>query len=178
MDPLTHLTQKLLAERARQPRTPLATDQIPPTAPPPPYTTAASDASDTDSEAASDDADNPPPSVTLTLHAGTSIHGAGNLVPPAPAAPLADATKFSALLLHAVDRINAARRPDGGRVNVALTIHCGVQIVGDRNVVGCVGVKARTPERGMGEGVVVAGAKRKADEVGNFFSLLFFERIL
>lgn len=170
MDQITHLTQKMLAERARQ-------QQSPPETAPPPYS-----AADDDSDADSDDEDDEPwMPVKLTINAAHSIQGSNNLVPTSPT-PLADATKFSTLLLHAVNQINAANCTANANterafakprrsLKVDLTINCGITVIGDRNVIGNVGLKPKSPN-GVPPGITttvnntatVAGAKRKADD--------------
>lgn len=176
MDSITHLSQKVLAERARNASQ--RQQQFTPSTAPPPYSESDSDSDDSDS----DDESSPP--VKLTLNAAHNIQGSGNLVPTS-ATPLADATKFSTLLLHAVNQVNAAndkttassdtptyRRP----LRVDLTINCGITVVGDRNVVGNVGVKPKLPNGApllppteetrttTTATPAVAGAKRKSDE--------------
>ncbi|KXT19036.1 hypothetical protein AC579_8722 [Pseudocercospora musae] len=153
---ITHLTQKILAERARQ-------QQANPTpdAPPPPY-------SEEDDDMDSENEDELP--VKLTLNATTSIKGSNNLVPTSPSI-LQDATKFSSLLLHAVNQINAAYTHANSEaaqsskmrrhLKVDLTINCGVSVVGDRNVIGNVGLRPKNQATDA-----VAGAKRKAEEEG------------
>lgn len=176
MDSITHLSQKILAERAHNASQ--RQHQPPPSTAPPPYSESDSDSDDFDS----DDESSPP--VKLTLNAAHSIQGSGNLVPTS-ATPLADATKFSTLLLHAVNQINAAnnratassRTPTCRRpLRVDLTINCGITVVGDRNVVGNVGVKPKLPNGAPllppteeartipTAPPAVAGAKRKPDE--------------
>jgi hypothetical protein len=148
---------------------------------------------------------NPAPDQTvpfkLTINAATSIQGTNNLVPTSPA-PLADASRFSTLLFHAIAQINAAtdqspqtgdpQRPPHGRhrraIKVDLTINCGVTVIGDRNVVGNVGLKPRglvtaplppvpaanphvaapapAPVIADPAARTMAGAKRKAEAVG------------
>ncbi|KAF2161788.1 hypothetical protein M409DRAFT_58864 [Zasmidium cellare ATCC 36951] len=174
MDSITRLSQKILAERARNGTQP---NQTPSTAPPP-YSESDMDSDDEDS----DDESSPP--VKLIVNAAHSIQGSGNLVPTS-ATPLADATKFSTLLLHAVNQINAVnnksstsatptcRRP----LKVDLTINCGVTVVGDRNVIGNVGLKPKAPNGVVAPALpatataattastaAVAGAKRKSEE--------------
>ena len=164
MDPIAHLTQKLLSERARQTTQPQAQAHQD-LAPPPPY-----EEEDSTHDSDDEDEDDEPP-LKLTLNAAHSIHGSNNLVPTSPTA-LSDATHFSTLLLHAVQKLNEAADASPTskrRLNVELTINCGVTIVGNRNVVGNVSLKPK----GSGEkaGVTAAGAevqlgaKRKADEV-------------
>ncbi len=167
MDPIKHLSQKLQAERAR-----MAPQQrpTPPDTAPPPYKP-----SDSGDDSDDDNSDNDTPSsqpLKLTINAAHSIQGSNNLVPTSPT-PIADATKFSTLLLHAVHQINRAtagsttKRP----INIDLTINCGITVIGDRNVVGHVGLKPKSPAEAiagpgavMGKDVVV-GAKRKVEEV-------------
>lgn len=164
MDSITHLTQKILAERARQQQpTPPASEA------PPPYSL--------DDEMDSDSEEEPAPlPVKLTINAAHTINGSNNLIPTSPAV-LQDATKFSTLLLHAVNQINAANTLANSEaaqsskmrraIHVDLTINCGVTVAGDRNVIGHVGVRPRNQALVAtcgGEGAVVAGAKRKAEE--------------
>jgi hypothetical protein len=171
MDSITHLTNKLTAERARQPTAPQQQDlhqqdPQPETAPPPYNHLEAIPDSDVDSDA-DDDNDSPPTPtpVKLTINATHSIHGSNNIVPTSPT-PLADAAKFSTLLMHAVNSLNAAAAGRGVKVN--LTINCGITVVGDKNVVGNVGIRPKMPAQvaKVVNGVAtVAGAKRKAEEV-------------
>lgn len=161
MDSITHITNKMLAERARQQQ------QTPRESAPPPYS-----AADDDSES-EDDEDEPSMPVKLTVNAAHNIQGCNNLVPTSPQ-PLADATKFSTLLLHAVNQINAANanancdvtcsRKRRRALKIDLTINCGITIVGDRNVIGHVAMKPRDPATGASSGSAVAGAKRKAED--------------
>ncbi|KAI6899506.1 hypothetical protein KC318_g19736, partial [Hortaea werneckii] len=92
------------------------------------------------------------------LNAAHNIQGSNNLVPTSPS-PLADATRFTTLLLAAVKQLNSAASepvPPSSRIfpaaakrapllNVDLTINCGTTIVGDRNVVGNVSLKPKAP---------------------------------
>ena len=150
-------------------------DQAMDNAPPPPYTDADSDIEDLL------DHQEEQPQHKLTINAEHKITGQGNLVSLNPSV-LADATKFSAILLNAISQLNSAavanadgegqtRRP----LCVDLTINCGVHVVGSRNVVGNVGLKRKAPvptpegsmaavavDTGAAEGAV-GGAKRKAD---------------
>lgn len=132
-----------------------------------------------------DEAYEPDPSpVTLTLNANTTICGTNNIVPQT-SSPLADATRFSALLLHAINKLNAAatevsgtasnssgvssgvagvsggddttRRPAVLHVN--LTINAGLTVLGHGNVVGNLDSKRAA---GVGAGAAVGrGKKRK-----------------
>lgn len=166
MDPITHISQKILVERARQ----NSQQRSPIEAAPPPYTSSDS-GNDSDDEEEDDEPQSP---LKLTINAPHSIQGSNNLVPTSPT-PLADATKFSSLLLHAVNQMNnVANAPDmkpRRNVKVELTINCGITVVGDRNVIGNVGLRPRPPPTaiagpigGLGSNAVV-GAKRKAEEV-------------
>ncbi|KAI7131561.1 hypothetical protein KC316_g17032, partial [Hortaea werneckii] len=92
------------------------------------------------------------------LNAAHNIQGSNNLVPTSPS-PLADATRFTTLLLAAVKQLNSAASdplsssasrifPAAKRappLNVDLTINCGITIVGDLNVVGNVSLKPKAP---------------------------------
>ena len=173
MDPITHITQKIMAERARQ-TTQRQPSTLPETALPPPYTTSDSDGDSTDGD---DDDDAPPSStVKLTINAANSIQGSNNLVPTSPT-PLADAMKFSTVLLQAVKQINdvvtSSDAKPRRKVKVALTINCGITIIGDRNVIGNVGLKPKSPPDAIADsGAVmgasaVAGAKRRVEEVSH-----------
>ncbi|KAI7388963.1 hypothetical protein KC328_g8683 [Hortaea werneckii] len=116
------------------------------------------DSEDEDNEP--DDHHHPPSSpLKLTLNAAHNIQGSNNLVPTSPS-PLADATRFTTLLLAAVKQLNAAATsdpvPPSSRIfpaaakrapplTVDLTINCGITIIGDRNVVGNVSLKPKAP---------------------------------
>ena len=160
-----------MAERAHQPVVHQAID----TAPPPPYTESTSDSDDD-----SDDEEEEP--MKLVINANHTVHGSNNLVPTSPSI-LADATKFSAILLSAVTQLNnavAAANAQTGQphcLRVDLTINCGIAVVGDRNVIGNVGLKPKAPtltpngfaaaatdDTAMGAESAVAGAKRKAND--------------
>lgn len=169
MDSITHVTNKMLAELARQQQ-----QQTPPESAPPPYTATDEDSeSDDDLDDMDDEEDDSSIPMKLTVNAAHNIQGCNNLVPTSPH-PLADATKFSTLLLHAVNQINAAnaaansdvecsskrRRP----LKIELTVNCGITVVGDRNVIGPVAMKARDTLASTSSSSAVAGAKRKADE--------------
>lgn len=172
-----------MADRTRQPAATTnahqlqdAEEQAMDTAPPPPYT-------DTDSDAG--DYEQQQPQHKLTINAEHKITGQGNLVPLNPSA-LADATKFSAILLSAIARLNSAASADGDgqkrQLCVDLTINCGVTVMGSRNVVGNIGVKRKAPipmpdgskaaEVVLGSEGAVGGAKRKADDDDDEVSLL------
>ncbi|KAK5145703.1 hypothetical protein LTR32_002587 [Rachicladosporium monterosium] len=157
MDSIQHICNKLTAERAHH-RQSLSTA----TTPPPPYTP--SDTTDAGNDSDSDNSDDEP----------DDIPGSNNLVPTSPSI-LADARNFSALLLAAVQQLNASAAEGGKKgVRVDLTINCGVTVVGDRNVIGNVGLRARAGVAGQGGGVgamanapeevTAAGAKRKAED--------------
>lgn len=185
MDGLLHATRKIMIERANNPTQ--TTDA--PDVPPPAYTptcccqtpscasacpSCTEVATNEDAETSDDDEDgieNDPSPVTVTLNAATSIRGMGNLI-ATPA--LSDATRFSALLLAAVQNLNAKAEAeanlnvaslttgDTGKVRpllkVRLVLNCGIVVNGDRNVIGY-----RASPSGAG-GATTAGAKRKADD--------------
>lgn len=172
MDSLLHATRKIILERAnttpaQQQQQEADDSEIPDVAPPAYCAEEEQDAAPMASE--DDEYEKDPSPITLTLNARTDVQGEGNLI-AAPA--LADATRFSALLLAAVQSLNAkaeaeaqlvsatATAGEGIKVrpvlNVNIVLDCGVTIRGDRNVVGY-----RTSSQPM----VASGLKRKADEV-------------
>lgn len=165
MDTLTQLNNKIMAERTRQP--PTVHEPID-TAPPPPYTNA--DDSDSDSDSSEDEEP-----MKLIINANNSVHGSNNLVPTSQST-LADATKFSAILLNTIAQLNNAANDQTSlsrRLHVDLTINCGITVVGNRNVVGNIGLKPKAPTltpNGFTAATdltfenVVAGAKRKAED--------------
>ena len=160
-----------MADRTRHPTT--GQEQPIDTAPPPPYT-------DDDSDISSYESEEP---QKLVINAEHRIVGTGNLVSINPST-LADASKFSAILLNAIAQLNAAANSDAGnsdsqarRLCVDLTINCGVSISGSRNVVGNIGLKRKAPiampDGGattagvvLGAEGAVGGAKRKAGDDG------------
>lgn len=162
MDSITHITNKMLVERARQQQ-----QQTPRESAPPPYT-----AADGDSESEGDEDESSMP-MKLTVNAAHNVQGCNNLIPTSPQ-PLADATKFSTLLLHAVNQINAANakancnvtcsRKRRRALKIDIAINCGITVVGDRNVIGHVAMKPRAPAAAASSCSAVAGAKRKADD--------------
>jgi hypothetical protein len=181
MSPITQqIANKTMADRTRQPASTFIqqiqqADQAMDNAPPPPYTDADSD----DAE----DYEQLQQQHKLTINADHKITGQGNLVSINPSV-LADATKFSAILLKTIAVLNAAATSTaGGDGNdqarrplcVDLTINCGVHVIGSRNVVGNIGLKRKaavpTPEGSstaaemvdLGAEGAVGGAKRKAD---------------
>ncbi len=190
MDSIQHICNKLTAERAHHRQT-LSTASLPP-----PYTPSDTiDAgNDSDSDNSDDEADDTPapnkpttmssssspPPLTLTINAAHQIQGSNNLVPTSPSI-LADARNFSALLLAAVQQLNASAAEGGKKgVRVDLTINCGVTVVGDRNVIGNVGLRARAGVAGQGgegggvgamanapERATAGGAKRRAEDEGD-----------
>lgn len=156
MDSITHFTHKLLAERARQQQ-----EQKPTEAAPPPYSAADDDSDDEEDE------DEQSVPTKLTINAAHNIQGCNNLVPTS-VSPLADATRFGTILLQAISQINGAQgaadqasKPRRA-LKVDLTINCGITIVGDRNVIGNVGLRAKSPADNTTP--CAAGAKRKAED--------------
>jgi hypothetical protein len=170
MSTSNNVTTKTMADGTRQP----AIEEAINTAPPPPYTDADSDISPEDYNMFHNMAERP---HKLTINADTKVHGSGNLVPINNTSILADASKFSALLLKAIAQLNAAASANADadgvtpRLCVDLTINCGVSVVGSRNVVGNIGIKrkATVPAAGaevmvLGKDEAVGGAKREADD--------------
>ncbi|RMY57187.1 hypothetical protein D0865_03251 [Hortaea werneckii] len=162
MDPLAQLSQKVNPEQTTQSLYQQLHQQQPtPDSAPPPYMPSEHDDYEDDSEDEDNEPDDHHPSsspLKLTLNAAHNIQGSNNLVPTSPS-PLADATRFTTLLLAAVKQLNSAASdplsssasrifPAAKRappLNVDLTINCGITIVGDRNVVGNVSLKPKAP---------------------------------
>ncbi|KJX93490.1 hypothetical protein TI39_contig4307g00001 [Zymoseptoria brevis] len=193
MDPsgFAHLHQKIRIEQIRN-----ALQQNVPSCPPPPYEDDDSDSEadsydDEDEEDDQSTADTSPLSslpLKLTINAANRIQGSHNLV-PISATPLADASNFSSLLLQAVSQLNAVAAAGQGRsprsLKVDLTINCGITVIGDRNVVGNIGLRPKpgTPIANMTDPTsvtedselatapttpgVTVGAKRKADDTSS-----------
>ncbi|KAK6443457.1 hypothetical protein LTR95_000284 [Oleoguttula sp. CCFEE 5521] len=148
------LNNKLTLDRLRHTQQlPSPTDTLPP---PPPY--AASEASASDDEAGDSDDDEQP--LRLTINAQQAVHGNNNLVPISPS-PLADATRLSAMLVTALRQVNESSGKR--RVRVDLTINCGITVVGDRNVVGGVGLKAKgSSAHGVAAAAAVGAASMRS----------------
>lgn len=141
---------------------------------PPPYSPSETDGASDDDD---DEEDGPSSSpLKLTINAAHSIQGSNNLVPTSPT-PLADATKFSTILLTAIKQLNTVHELAEGysrrALKVDLAINCGITVIGDRNVVGNVGLKPKAPAQGVARPAAmvaspsesaVAGAKRKGEE--------------
>jgi hypothetical protein len=131
MDSLMHSCHKIMLERASaedDEHHPQQLSDIPP-----PAYTAEDNLSDREDE------DEDPSPVTLILNADTKVHGTGNMI---ATPPLADASRLSALLLAAVQSLNAAKTnaiESGSSTSVLqvnLTINCGITVIGDKNVIG------------------------------------------
>ncbi|KAL1306644.1 hypothetical protein AAFC00_005320 [Neodothiora populina] len=97
MDSLLHATRKIMIERARNLQSQTQAESDIPEVAPPAY-------SEVDEMRDSEDEIDDPSPITLTLNAETNVQGQGNLI-ASPA--LADATRFSALLLAAIQSLNA-----------------------------------------------------------------------
>ncbi|KAI5205343.1 hypothetical protein E4T39_03015 [Aureobasidium subglaciale] len=133
MDSLMHSCHKIMLERASAGDGEHHPQQI--FDHPPPSYSAEDNLSDSEGE---DDDEDPSP-ITLVLNTDTKVQGAGNMI---ASPPLADATRLSALLLAAVQSLNAAK-PSAAQsgsptptLQVNLTINCGITVIGDRNVIG------------------------------------------
>jgi hypothetical protein len=186
MSPIAQqITNKTMADRTRHQSASAfiqqiqQADQAMDNAPPPPYTDADSDAEDYEQQQQQQQ-----PQHKLTINADHKITGQGNLVSVNPSI-LADATKFSAILLKTIAVLNAAASTTNGEGDsqmrrplcVDLTINCGVHVMGSRNVVGNIELKRKAPvptsegsptaaemaDIGAEGAAVVGGAKRKAD---------------
>jgi hypothetical protein len=146
------------------------------TAPPPPYTDADDEGND-DSDSDSDPRDIWGRPQKITINAGRSIKGVGNLVSPASLSALSEAKLFSTTLLAVISQLNNSVGAGGcgRRLNIDLTINCGITIVGHKNVVGfpmkrnddgkfTVAMPSSSEGEAKGAEAAVAGAKRKADD--------------
>jgi hypothetical protein len=135
MDSLMHSCHKIMLERASAEDGEHHPQQLS-DIPPPAYT-----AEDNLSDSENEDEDEDPSPVTLVLNADTKVHGTGNMI---ATPPLADATRLSALLLAAVQSLNAAKTnaiefefgSSSPVLQVNLTINCGITVIGDKNVIG------------------------------------------
>jgi hypothetical protein len=155
MDSLMHSCQKIMLERAtgeEGEHHPQELSDIPP-----PAYTAEDNLSD------SEDEDEDPSPISLVLNADTKVHGTGNMI---ATPPLADATRLSALLLAAVQSLNAARANATASgsptpvLQVNLTINCGITVIGDKNVIGY-----------KTQGTLPTSSKRKMTEEVCLFSV-------
>ncbi|GAB7339032.1 hypothetical protein MBLNU457_5695t1 [Dothideomycetes sp. NU457] len=160
MDSLPHALQKILIERATSNTLPTPT-QTPTTDAPPAYSAHPDDC---------DDETEDPDPVSLVLNAATTVRGSDNIV-SLLSSPLADATRFSALLLAAVQRLNAVAEEVSieGKcrpiLRVNLTINAGLHVLGNRNVVGNAPVKRSVPlQMSGGNEMMVVGKKRSAED--------------
>jgi hypothetical protein len=150
---------------------------------PPPYEDSLDSESDASDAEADEDEHSPHQPLKLCINAASSVHGCNNVV-QTPPPPFADISKFSTLLLHAMNQISAASntsKPSPRRrqrtLKVDLTINCGITVIGDRNVVGGIGLRHKaaiatvpgssTATNAPDSDAVVIGAKRKADDVSN-----------
>ncbi|KAI5206578.1 hypothetical protein AUEXF2481DRAFT_8635 [Aureobasidium subglaciale EXF-2481] len=133
MDSLMHSCHKIMLERASTEDGEHHAQDIS-DHPPPAYS---AEDSLTDSE--DEDEDEDPSPITLVLNTDTKVQGTGNMI---ASPPLADATRLSALLLAAVQSLNAAKtsatQSDSPTptLHVNLTINCGITVIGDRNIIG------------------------------------------
>lgn len=81
------------------------------------------------------------PDVCLVVNALHEVRGNHNIVPTTPV--LLDAYRGPIALIHDLSRQHAARNRSCRALRVNLTVNCGITIVGDRNIVGNVGIKAK-----------------------------------
>lgn len=148
---------------------------------PPPYTSSECIESSDEADEIDDADDEIDPPFKLSINNASHIQGNNNLIPTSPS-PLVDATRFGTLLLAAVNQINNRAASEatvvagGGKaarrrgLKVDLTINCGITVIGDRNVVGNIGIRPKAPAQALAgpsalmSSSVVAGAKRKAED--------------
>lgn len=101
---------------------------------PPPYTPPTEDLF------GDDDEDFMAPTTNITIHVPTSIHGSNNIVNMPPL----DTTRVAAILMAALNQKNNQAAMVGARQsNFNIQFNCGVHVVGDKNVVGNVGIRPR-----------------------------------
>jgi len=127
-----------------------------PTMLPPPYTSPTPAEEDLDVD---DEECNPQPSqTTIHINASTTIRGSHNLVTTTPL----DTAHLAAAVISALRQHNA----QVGAGNLHVRIDRGVSIVGDRNAVGALGIRARQPVavNGAMAAKMAAARKRKAEE--------------
>lgn len=149
---------------------------------PPPYEDSFSDL---DPDEFGDD-EGPHQPLTLTINNASSVHGSNNLV-QTPPPPFSEISALSTAVLQAMKEVitstNLSTATTPGRrqriLKVDLTINCGISVIGDRNVVGGIGLrhKGATTAIAPGSSSAVAdstaaagdaaslGAKRKAEDV-------------
>ncbi|KAF2428858.1 hypothetical protein EJ08DRAFT_650835 [Tothia fuscella] len=113
---------------------------------PPPYTPPTENLFDEEEEA---------PATTITIHAPTVIHGSNNIVSLSPI----DTPRLAALLASALNQKNQATLLSGRQSNFNFTFNCMVNVVGDRNVIGNVGLRSRA-------GAPVAGPVKATEATG------------
>lgn len=98
---------------------------------PPPYTPPADDLYDDDEPAL--------PTTSIIIHASTTIHGSNNVVTVSPV----DTTRLAAIVMAALNQKHQAALVTGRQTNFSFNVNCGMNIVGDRNVVGNVALRNR-----------------------------------
>ena len=89
---------------------------------PPPYTPSAHNYLGLDDE----DEDEAQPTTTFTIHAPTTVHGSGNII----AVPPPDVPRLTAAVIATISQKMHLPR------SINVHISCGVNVIGDRNVVG------------------------------------------
>jgi len=133
---------------------------------PPPYTASA--------EGFDEEEEEDLPTTNITIHAPTIIHGSHNVVPVS----LMDSTRLAAVFTSLLSQKIAAQGA-GRQSNFNVQINCGVNVIGDRNILGHLGVRPRPVQSSsVAEGVVAETAllgKRKASEVCCKLSISPFE---
>lgn len=105
---------------------------------PPPYCEDDSD-SDHDPE---DEGRNP--DIRLLINAEQVVRGSHNLV-PINGAHILQAAKINTVLLNVINDINKSNCNPRRPLKVHVNLNCGVNVVGDRNVIGNFGVAPRLP---------------------------------
>jgi hypothetical protein len=78
------------------------------------------------------------PTTNITIHAPISIHGSHNVI----SGPMMDPTRLAGLLISSLNQkytVTSSRQS-----NITIQINCGMNVVGERNIVGNVGLRPRT----------------------------------
>jgi hypothetical protein len=110
------------------------------------------------------------PSTNITFNAPMTIHGSNNIV----SFPSADFTRMAAMIIATVQKTTVQE----SLRNISINLNCGITVVGQRNVIGSVGVRPMALRQQLGQQAAAASdtvaqsglgtatsSKRKAEEV-------------
>lgn len=99
---------------------------------PPPYTPPVEDMFGDDGE----EEESTVPTTNITINAPTSVHGSHNVV----SLSSMDPSRLTAILMSA---LNQKLQQTEQQNNYNIQLNCGITVMGDRNVIGNVGVRSR-----------------------------------